>query len=348
MGGYNRSFSKQIEIPYSGSVSGSFSYPASQSGGSRSVTLHYSGTARDLVNVNIHVDTTPFDSSVNNCNSNVNTLTASVGAMNAAQCQAIAKSADAVSSSIINGFFQSVRTDLEAQKVELQQVIQARLLLLRQQKQALAEITAGMEKDYERIAGKYVKIFNDLNKELGVRIRQVDAPVFKVTDMVGEQNDRMMRSSLVSSAAVVASEAATLSSQIEAASVKRRASEAMGRAQKFLLQKGRSDANISAALHSENADATIFSTVCFFEAKGDDGKPKLRCYMPEEVSNRGKGIKSAVEGFAAEVNPDKPSEAESAQIKSFFQSEVDARIKGDDSHSSRVKSLVNSLLAKLL
>lgn len=347
MGGYTRSFSKEIEIPYSGTAYETFSYPASQNGGTRQVHFHYSGVAKDSVNVNVHVDTSPFDASVQNCNSKVNTLTTSVGAMSAAQCKSIADNADAVSDSIINGFFQSVRTDLEAQRVELQQAIQARLLLLRQQGQALANIMSNMRKDYARIAGKYVKIFNDLNKELAVRIRQADEPVFKVADNVNEQNDRMMRSSLVSSAAVVANEAATLSAQIEVASVKRRASEAMGRAHAFLFQKGMSDSNVSQSLHNDVGDSEIFAPVCIFEANGDDGKPKLRCELPYAVRDCVKGVTDVVKGLAAGVKLGKPSPDESAQIKSFIQSEISARVKGDDAHSVRVKSVINSFLAKL-
>jgi hypothetical protein len=48
----------------------SVSYPASQNGGSTSVTVSVP------VDVNIHVDTLPFDSSINSCNNTVNTLTA--------------------------------------------------------------------------------------------------------------------------------------------------------------------------------------------------------------------------------------------------------------------------------
>ena len=89
---YSRKFSKTIAVPYSGSKS--YSYPASEHGGT--VTIHYSGTAYEEVEVDIHVDTAPFESSVSNCNSNVNTLTASVGAMNLAQCAAIKENADVV------------------------------------------------------------------------------------------------------------------------------------------------------------------------------------------------------------------------------------------------------------
>lgn len=347
MGGYTRSFSKKIGIPYEKTKYVTYHYPASKTGGSNSIPVTISGVAEDTVTVNVHVDTTPFDASVQNCNSRVKTLTASVGGMSAAQCKSIADNADAVSGTIINGFFQSVRTDLEAQRVELQQSIQARLLLLRQQEQALAGIMSNMRKDYARIAAKYVKIFNDLNKELAVRVRQADEPVFKVANQVNEQNDRMMRSSLVSSAAVVANEAATLSAQIEVASVKKRASEAMGRAHAFLIQKGRSDANVSVALHNDGDDSEIFVPVCIFEANGDDGKPKLRCELPSAVRDGVKGVTDVVKGLAAGVKFGKHSAEESAQIKSFIQSEISSRIKGDDSHSVRVKSVINSFLAKL-
>ena len=98
---YSRSFTRTVAVHYSGSKS--VSYPASQNGGSMSVS--YSGTAYEDVEVNIHVDTDPFDASEERCNDHVNGLTASVGVMNAAQCAAIAENADKVSQTIIDGFF---------------------------------------------------------------------------------------------------------------------------------------------------------------------------------------------------------------------------------------------------
>ncbi|GAB1375052.1 hypothetical protein MASR1M46_19410 [Bacteroidales bacterium] len=66
---YRRSFHKRIAIHYSGSVS----YPASQNGGS----VSYSGTEYEDVEVNIDVETTPFDHSIVSCN-NTLALTGSV------------------------------------------------------------------------------------------------------------------------------------------------------------------------------------------------------------------------------------------------------------------------------
>ena len=100
---YSRRFTRRIAVPYSGSKS--VSYPASEHGGTK--TVYYSGTAYEDVEVDVQVDTSPFDASVANCNDNVNGLTASVGAMNAAQCLAISENADKVSKTIIDGFFPS-------------------------------------------------------------------------------------------------------------------------------------------------------------------------------------------------------------------------------------------------
>lgn len=99
---YSRRFSRTVSVHYSGTVS----YPASQTGGS----VSYSGTAHELVEVDVHVDTGAFDASVAHCNNSVSGLTASVGAMNAAQCLAIRQNADKISKSIIDGFFSTVRT----------------------------------------------------------------------------------------------------------------------------------------------------------------------------------------------------------------------------------------------
>ena len=77
---YTESFSRSIAVHYSGTVT--VNYPASEHGGS--TTASYSGTAYEQVDVDIHVDTAPFDASVANCNNHVNGLTASVGAMNTA------------------------------------------------------------------------------------------------------------------------------------------------------------------------------------------------------------------------------------------------------------------------
>ena len=213
---YTESFSRTIAVHYSGTVT--VNYPASEHGGS--TTASYSGTAYEQVDVDIHVDTAPFDASVANCNNHVNGLTASVGAMNTAQCIAIRKNADKVSKALIDGFFHTVRTDMGTQKAELEQVINARLLLLRQQATSLKAIQDTMAEDYARTTARYQKIFNDLNRELSNRIHEIDQPVFKLVEGVEKQNDRMLHTDMVQTVATISKESSVLQAQVNTASVK--------------------------------------------------------------------------------------------------------------------------------
>ena len=81
---------------YTFSVSGSISYPASEHGGT--VSYH------DSVEVNLYVDTSPFDRSVRSCGSEVNALTASVAGAAVQMCNTRKQTARLISQSIVNGF----------------------------------------------------------------------------------------------------------------------------------------------------------------------------------------------------------------------------------------------------
>ncbi len=61
---YSRKYHETITVR--GSKTVTVSYPKSESGGSKTVTVDY--VENVPVDVNIHVDTNPFDDSVEHCN----------------------------------------------------------------------------------------------------------------------------------------------------------------------------------------------------------------------------------------------------------------------------------------
>ncbi|MGN1101384.1 MAG: hypothetical protein ACI4RG_04270, partial [Huintestinicola sp.] len=97
---YTRTYSTSVTVYGSESVH----YPASEHGGY--TTVNYQQTVP--VDICITVETSPFDNSVRNVGSNVDGLTASVAAMNAANCAAITANAEQISQSLINGFYSLV------------------------------------------------------------------------------------------------------------------------------------------------------------------------------------------------------------------------------------------------
>ena len=174
---YSRSFSKTIAIHYSGSVS----YPASQSGGS----VSYSGTAYEDVVVNINVDTDAFDSSVRHCNNSVGALTGAVVATEGAQVASIRQNAIKIGQTIVDGFFSTVRSEISQQITELKNRIDADLIHLNELAKRCVDKQRQMESDYNRISGRYLKIFSDLDNELDNRIHEIDRPVFEFRQRTG-------------------------------------------------------------------------------------------------------------------------------------------------------------------
>ena len=338
---YNRRFSRTIAVHYSGSET--FSYPASQSGGTK--TVHYSGTAYEDVEVDIHVDTTPFDASVSDCNNDVNGLTASVGAMNAAQCMAIEKNTDKISKTIIDGFFHTVKTDLSTQKLELEQTIEARLILLRQQAAFLREKQQTMSEDYARTTARYQKIFSDLNNELSVRIREIDKPVFNFVENVDAQSDRMLHTDMVQTAVTMSKESSVLQAQIGAAVVKKHALEAMGRAKDFLVSKAQSERIIQNATIDGNGDDRYMIPVCYMRTESDENQVDRKCLMPD-FHSEGNHLEERLCDTLDDYDFPEQTEAEKEQLKSYIQNEIARGISGDDNHSMRVRSMINEMLNK--
>lgn len=334
---YTQTFRRRIAVPYSGSVS--VSYPASQSGGT--ATGYYSGTAYEDVEVDIYVDTDPFDDSIHGCNSSVGGLTASVATMNAAQCAAIADNAEKVSSTIINGFFQTVRTDLSTQRAELQQTIQARLLLLQQQKKMLLDLQKKMSEDYARTSARYTKIFSELNDELANRIHEIDRHVFRFVEDVETQNNRMLKTDMIQSAVTMGKESSILQAQLNVATMKNHALQAMSQAQNFLLNKAVSERTIQQSIIEGKGDERYYVPVCYMRTESANKAVEQKCVFPDYYASQKANIEQKITANFEQM--DMPMET-SEQIKSYVQSEIASNLPHNDAHSERVRNMINKML----
>lgn len=177
---YSRTYSGSVY--YSGSVS--VSYPASEHGGS--TTAHYSGSVP--VSVNLYVDTSPFDSSVRSCSASVNNLNGAVVAMNASQVASINKASENISSHVISGFFNMIKSELGQNMAALLAKFKAVFELLTENSARVEKQQLVMQDDYSRISGRYTKIFSDLDEELEKRVAALDKNVFEISRRIqGEQ-----------------------------------------------------------------------------------------------------------------------------------------------------------------
>lgn len=336
---YTRKFSREVSVYYSGSVS----YPASKTGGS----VPYSGTAKETVYVEVNVDTEDFDASVANCNSSVNGLTASVGAMNAAQCLAIKNNADKVSQTIINGFFHTARTDLSAQQAELEQTVTARLGLLREQSKQLHKKQDEMRENYARTSSRYNKTFNDLNDELATNIHRLDEDVFKFVDLVGQQSGRMLHTDMVQNAITLSKESSAAQSALGAATIKQHALHAMQQAQDFLTSKAHSEQTLRDTAIEGSGNDSYLIPVCCLETTDEHHQAQRKCVLPEMFASMQQRVSDRMDTSIFEQPSALMTQEEKMLLQSYMQEEIANHLNGSDEHASRVRELINKMFNDL-
>lgn len=183
------------------------------------------------------VDTTPMAAELQSVTNHVKGTTAAVVTMQSAVIAAENKSANKVCSNVNRGFFTLIQSQISQKIANKQSRVEALLMQMAQQKRQLLGIKTNMEREYGRISARYLRTFTSINKELEVRIRQVDEPVFELVNrhMATSSNRMNALTSWVSTTQV---EGVAQSQQILVSKMKRDAQIALEKSADFLEQLG--------------------------------------------------------------------------------------------------------------
>lgn len=323
---YRRSFTKRISVYYSGSVS----YPASERGGS----VSYSGYAHEDVTVNINVDTDPFDSSIIDCNKDVNMLTGSIVATEVAQVASIKENAQKVGDTIISGFFKTVQSEISQQICELNSRIEATLIHLHELSKRCNGKLLQMQSDYNQLSNRYSKIFEDLNKELENRIFEIDKPTFKFRRNCDLINDRAISNDLVGTVIVSNAENSNLDAKIEASHMKNLACKAINESNRFLLKQKQTETILKNSITDDNNCGTFYAPVCFIQT--EEGKIiNKKIYTPDKLeAYNNDNLISKIE------NKNLDNSAQFELLQTNFNNEVSELYKSSNQHDERVKRYI--------
>lgn len=186
---------------------------------------------------NFNVDTTPMANEIKSVSRHVVGTTAAVVTMQSAVIDAENRSAQKVCSNVNRGFFTMMRSQISQKIANKQSRVEALLMQLAQQKRQLLGIKTNMEREYGRIASRYLRIFTNINKELEQRIRQIDQPIFELVNRhMASATNRM--NALCSWVSTSQSEGITKSQQIIVSNMKYNAKTALEHATDFLTHVG--------------------------------------------------------------------------------------------------------------
>lgn len=163
---------------FSGSVtlSTNVSYPASENGGSKYVTM------TEPINITVTVHDEPFKHSADLCSANVLTVDNSILQSAKAQARAKSEAAKKISKTIVGGFFEYNKADFSQKVVALQNEINAEAPKLLTYMKQLSDIRNRMEHDFNLISRRYIDIFQKFDDELNREIHRMYGPCFVLFD----------------------------------------------------------------------------------------------------------------------------------------------------------------------
>lgn len=241
---YKRSFTSSVTV--SGEVS--VSYPPSEHGGMTSA--HYSQTVP--VKVNIFVDTNDFDDSVDTTNGKIDQLTHAVNKMNSAQQEQIQKSAEQVSSHLINGFYRLVNQDISTQKMELKNILDSRMAKLIQESKQMQQTKKRMSEDITRLQRYYYKVFRGLDEDLLKRILALDKKAFLLKRNVTESLIHEPYKSSVGNSVLGQQEESILNQQLVSARLKQQSADMIAKMNAFVEKEEEFNASIQNILQDQS------------------------------------------------------------------------------------------------
>lgn len=327
---YSETVSKTIDV----------SWGPSENGGSKSVSVDIP------VNVNIYVDTNPFDRSVQHCSTNVDLLTGAVVATETAEIASRKRTSNKVAKTIIGGFFSYIRSEISQQISELTQSTDAQLMHLKELMQTCISKQKQMENDYIRISSRYAKIFDDLNSELSNRIYELDKPAFAFKKETDCQKIRTSENDLVNTVAIFGSESSDLQSKIGASISKKRAFDTLIKAKMFLWQQKKLNNTIQQSMHNESVEGSVFTPVCFVESNNFNNQIDKDVHNTNFFSelNEKSAKNSLIEHFSSNaIKWTKISPSEVKNISLYFNIELNANISNNELHSTRVREMVQKI-----
>jgi hypothetical protein len=143
-----------------------------------------------MATFNYTVDTNPMAAEIGSVSNSVQATATAVVAMQTAVVLAETQAADHVCDNVTKGFYILMRSQISQKIAKLQSEVDSHFMKLSQLRKNLFAVKGRMERDYNMISNRYMKLFNGLNANLKQRVFELDKPVisFAVKDVAQISN----------------------------------------------------------------------------------------------------------------------------------------------------------------
>lgn len=224
-----------------------------------------------MATFNYTVDTNPMAQEIGSVSNHVKATTTAVVAMQTAVVVAEAKAADLVCGNVNKGFYTLIHSQISQKIARLQSEVDSHLMQLNQKKKQLLAVKGRMERDYNMISNRYLKLFNGLNANLKQRLFELDKPTidFAVREVEKVSNRTKY---LTATVPVTQLESLAISQKIIASNLKFRGLNVINSMTRFLAnmyeQKELTD-RILLENSKKDESATLFIPIIIIESNYD-------------------------------------------------------------------------------
>ena len=179
------------------------------------------------------VDTQPMAQEIDSVSNHIKGTTAAVVGMQAAVIKAEEEASNHVCENVNRGFYTLIHSQISQKIAKLKSEVDSHLMQLNQQRKQLLAIKSRMERDYNMISARYLKLFNGLNQNLQQRVFELDKPTieFAVKDVDKITNRTRL---LPGAVPVVQLESLEMSQRILASNIKYRGLSVINSMKRFL------------------------------------------------------------------------------------------------------------------
>lgn len=294
-----------------------------------------------MASFNYTVDTKPMAEEMRSVSRHVNATTGAVVAMQTAVIIAEEKAADHVCNNVNKGFYSLIRSQISQKMAKLQSEVDSHLMQLVQQKNALLSIKNRMQKDYNMIASRYIKLFNGLNSNLKQRVFELDKPTI---DFAVKEVDKVSNRSkyLTATIPIAQLESLAASQKIVASNVKYRGLNVIKSMRSFLFEMNTQKKLTDQILINDGRyteTATVYIPIVICECNRDRTDAGVEISVSDvELDNISK---SAIKNTAfAELNQIEwqAKSLPNTEVKSEF-----SKLVSSSSKSQRVKDMATKL-----
>lgn len=241
------------------------------------------------LNFDCVVDTSEMAQEIHSVKQHVNATTTAVVGMQTAVIKAQADGADHVCKKVNQGFYALIHSQISQKMAALQSKLDAQILRLNQQRKQLSAIRQRMERDYQMISARYLKIFNSLNRNLAQRITEVDRPVILFatteTDKIANRSNMM-----VATVPMGQAESVKTSQTVVSSNLKYRAAKAIESIDSFIADSNELNSITDRILlprRMAESSASLAVPVCIAESNIDgNGNMQTRIQVSEIGINR--------------------------------------------------------------